>query len=126
MFLSLNLWRHQPRTQIARPGARRSHRQTSTTHLAGNLFSTVILHTRLRGCRELATFALKGLVILLGSANGAGDGLATASKGYAVTAECLGGSPETFGLFVASDFKAIQLRREIGHLLALLICQRRT
>jgi hypothetical protein len=35
----------------------------------------------LRGCGELAAFALKGLVILLGSANGAGNGLTAARKG---------------------------------------------
>ncbi|WP_162866016.1 hypothetical protein, partial [Klebsiella pneumoniae] len=86
----------------------------------------VILHARLRGCRELATFALKGLVILLGSANGTGNGLTAASEGHAMTAERLGGSPETLGLFIASNFEAIQLSREISHLLALLICQRRT
>jgi hypothetical protein len=80
----------------------------------------------LRGSGELAAFALKGLVILLGSANGAGNGLTAARKGNAVTTERLGGSPETLGLFIASDFEAIQLRREIGHLLALLIRQRRT
>ena len=43
-----------------------------------------------------------------------------------MTTERLGGPPETLGLFIASDFETIQLRREIGHLLALLIRQRRT
>ncbi|WXI99723.1 hypothetical protein P4G33_26565 (plasmid) [Klebsiella pneumoniae] len=42
-----------------------------------------------------------------------------------MTAERLGGSPETLGLFIASNFEAIQLGREIGHLLALLVRQRR-
>ncbi|MDN2599321.1 hypothetical protein OB908_12805 [Klebsiella pneumoniae] len=43
-----------------------------------------------------------------------------------MTTERLGGSPETLGLFITSDFEAIQLRREIGHLLALLVRQRST